>query len=155
MRAFAFCLTQNRSEADDLVYSSLIEIWSKHAGKIGADLKVSAFTIVHDQFYRGGRTGLLYDLCFGQKALQMSAVDNFTTRFSQLPRTEREALSLIGFWGFDLEYAAEICRCDPKTMERRVAMACLNLDGRPAQPRRSPLDSHRWRRADICSASAN
>jgi DNA-directed RNA polymerase specialized sigma24 family protein len=153
MRAFAFCLTQNRSEADDLVHSSLIEIWFKHAGKTGADLKVSAFTIVHDQFCRGGRTGLLSDLCFGQKA--MSAVDSFTTRFSHLPRTEREALSLIGFWGFDLEHASEICRCDPKTMERRVAMACLNLGGRPVQPRRVPLIPINGAAPIYASASAN
>ena len=139
MRAFAFCLTQNRFEADDLVHCSLIEIWSKHAGKTGKGLKVSAFTIVRDQFLRGGRIGLLSDLCFGQKPLQMSAADDFATCFNHLPRTEREALSLIGFWGFDLEHAAEICRCDSETMERRVAMACLNLDERSSQPCRVPL----------------
>ena len=53
-RAFAFCLTQNLSAADDLVHSALIEIWSRQAANRDRDLKAAAFAVVHGRFLRSG-----------------------------------------------------------------------------------------------------
>jgi DNA-directed RNA polymerase specialized sigma24 family protein len=50
LRAFAFSLTQNLSDADDLVHSALIEIWSRQAANRDQNLRGAAFAAVHGRF---------------------------------------------------------------------------------------------------------
>jgi RNA polymerase sigma-70 factor (ECF subfamily) len=126
LRAFAFCLTQDRSEADGLVHRSLIEIWSKHALKKNPNLRIAAFTALHEQFRRSAATNLPFMPRIEAK-LRPAEQEAFAASFSSLPRSVREAVSLVGVWGFTVEDAAEICGCDSATVERRVAMACAGL----------------------------
>ena len=121
LRAFAFCLTQDRSKADELVHSSLIQIWSSHAGTKSLDPKIVAFHATRRRFLRQGTADSL-------PAFNLSEEDDtFTARFAGLPRTEREAISLIEVWGFDPSQAAEICDCDRETINRRINMARRHL----------------------------
>lgn len=127
LRAFAFCLTLDRSQADELVHASLVDIWSRHAGKKGLPFEAAAFQVVRGRFLRHGVVAdLLAASCFGRMRLAVAG-NAFACRFSRLPRPEREAVSLVGLWGFDVEQAAAICGCNRATMKRRLASACRCL----------------------------
>lgn len=52
----------------------------------------------------------------------------------RLPRTTREALSLIEVWRFTPTQAAKIYGCDQETIGRRVAMAYRNLTSETPRP---------------------
>lgn len=121
LRAFAFCFTQDRSKADELVHSSLIQIWSNHAGTKSLDLKIVAFHATRRRFLRQGTPDPFpaFDL--------LAEDDTFTARFAGLPRTEREALSLVEAWGFSPSQASGICDCDREMIDRRFDMAHCHL----------------------------
>ncbi|MGB3390407.1 MAG: hypothetical protein WBA88_20770 [Pseudaminobacter sp.] len=138
LRAFAFCLTQNLSDADDLVHSALIEIWSSQTADRDQNLKTAAFAIVHGRFLQADSAS--------QPWMQSPRSEWFATSdgafaacFRLLPRTVRTAISLIEVWGFDSVQAAEICRCDVETIERRVATACDRLAKTISEPHRMRL----------------
>lgn len=133
LRAFAVCLTQDLSRADELVLSSLVEIWSSHAGKERAALKLAAFKTVRRQFLLQGTPDALLLPAFAQPRLAADE-DAFAIRLARLPRTEREAVSLIEVWGFDHSQAAEICGCDRKTIDNRIGMARRHLSARSSLP---------------------
>lgn len=126
LRAFAFCLTQDTVNADELVHSSLTEIWSVHADKKGVALKIGAFNALRRQFLRQVIVDPVSVQAF---AWQWISVDDnaFKACFERLPRTEREALSLVDAWRFDQSEAAEICDCDRETIDRRLGMARSHL----------------------------
>ena len=126
LRAFAFCLTQDRSDADDLIHSALIEIWSRQATNGDRNLKAAAFAVVHGRFMQTDIASQLSMACLRHEWFATSD-DTFAACFRLLPRTVREAMSLVEVWGFDPEQAAEICGCDVETIERRVATACDHL----------------------------
>jgi len=128
LRAFAFCLTQNRIEADDLVYGSLCEIWSKHRFRKNKQLKKEAFTVV-DTRCRINPPTRSKDR--PAKRARSGKPDAFDAAFEALDRTEREALSLVIIWGFSDDEAAQICGIDTQTLKRhiidgssRLALAC-------------------------------
>lgn len=122
LRAFAFCLSQNRSDADDLVHSALIDIWASQVANMDQNLKAAAFAVVHDRFMQ-------VDIDSQQAMARLrhewfvTSDDTFAACFRLLPRTMREAISLVEVWGFASEQAAEICGCDVETIEHRIATA--------------------------------
>lgn len=59
LSAFAFCLAQDQSCADELVHSSLIEIWSTHADKKDVALEVGAFNVLRRQRRPAAATRML------------------------------------------------------------------------------------------------
>jgi RNA polymerase sigma-70 factor, ECF subfamily len=126
LRAFAFCLTQNLSDADDLVHSALIEIWSRQAANRDQNLKAAAFTVVHGLFLEADIASLPSMPCLRHEWFATSD-DTFAACFRLLPRTVREAISIVEVWEFDLEQAAEICGCDVETIERRIGTACDHM----------------------------
>jgi RNA polymerase sigma-70 factor (ECF subfamily) len=126
LRAFAFSLTQNLSDADDLVHSALIEIWSRQAANRDQNLRGAAFAAVHGRFMQMNLVSQLAMACLRRERFATSN-DTFAATFRRLPRTVREAISLVVVCGFGSEQEAEICRCDVETIERRVAIACNRL----------------------------
>ena len=134
LRAFAFCLTQDRPEADDLVYNSLIEIWQKHRFKKMTELKIAAFTIIDRRY----RTGIPAHPSTSHAAARSHAEnpEPFSAAFGALGRDGREALSLVTVWALTSAQAAKICGTDRRTLERRVAGACRRLTSN--QPKRIP-----------------
>ncbi len=128
LRAFAFCLTQDAANADELVHSSLTEIWSVHADKKGVALKIGAFNALRRHFLRQVIVDPVSAQAFAWQWI--SGDDNtFKACFERLPRTEREALSLVDAWRFDPSEAAEICDCDRETIDQRLVMARSHLTG--------------------------
>jgi len=128
LRAFAFCLRQNRAEADDLVYQSLYEIWSRHRFEKYMELKEAAFTVVDR------RCRLTPPARPGDHPAERAwsgGPNAFDAAFEALDRNEREALSLVMVWGFTDAQAARICGIGTQTLERRIiegssrlALAC-------------------------------
>jgi RNA polymerase sigma-70 factor (ECF subfamily) len=125
LRAFAFCLSQDRAEADDLAYGSLIEIWSKHRHKTRAELRVAAFSVVSAQYRRSNAAHPSPD--HTARESRAATQERFFAVLESLWWGEREALALVLVWGFTDEQAAQICNVDVATFGSRIASAYLSL----------------------------
>ncbi len=124
LRAFAFCLTQNRAEADDLVYRSLCEIWSRHRFGKYMELKEVAFTVIDRRcrFAPPARSG-----DHPAEQARTEEPNAFEAAFEALGRTEREALSLVTVWGFTDDEAARICGIGTQALKRRIVDGSFHL----------------------------
>jgi RNA polymerase sigma-70 factor, ECF subfamily len=134
LRAFAWSISRNGSDADDLVQDTLIKAWS-HRDKFeaGTNLRAWLFTILRntyytavvrrrrevrdedDQYARALTTQPTQEWGLALRALQ-AALD-------ELPAEHREALILVGAAGLSYEEAAEICGCALGTIKSRVNRA--------------------------------
>ncbi len=138
LRAFAWSISRNGSDADDLVQDTLIKAWS-HRDKFepGTNLRAWLFTILRntyytaivrrrrevrdedDQYARSMTSAPTQEWGLAMKALQ-KALD-------QLPSEHREALILVGAAGLSYEEAADICGCALGTIKSRVNRARTRL----------------------------
>lgn len=138
LRAFAWSLCHNGSDADDLVQDTLIKAWT-HRDKYepGTNLRAWLFTILRNTYYTqlsrrrrevrdeaGDYASTLkspptQDWTVAMRALQ--------TALSELPTEHREALILVGAAGLSYEEAAEICGCALGTIKSRVNRARAKL----------------------------
>ena len=134
LRAFAWSICRNGSDADDLVQDTLIKAWS-HRDKFeaGTNLRAWLFTILRntyytavvrrrrevrdedDQYARSLTSAPTQEWSLALRALQ-AALD-------QLPAEHREALILVGAAGLSYEEAAAICGCALGTIKSRVNRA--------------------------------
>ena len=138
LRAFAWSLSHNGSDADDQVQDTLIKAWSnRDKFEPGTNLRAWLFTILRNTYYtqairrrrevrdEGGeyaanvRTPPTQDWSIAMRALQAG--------LAQLPDEHREALILVGASGFSCEEAAEICGCAVGTIKSRVNRARARL----------------------------
>jgi len=134
LRAFAWSISRNGSDADDLVQDTLIKAWS-HRDKFeaGTNLRAWLFTILRNTYYtamvRRRREVRDED---DQHARSLTAAPTqewgLTMRalqaaLNQLPAEHREALILVGAAGLSYEEAAEICGCALGTIKSRVNRA--------------------------------
>lgn len=138
LRAFAWSLSHNGSDADDLVQDTLIKAWSnREKFEPGTNLRAWLFTILRNTYYtqviRRRRevrdetgeyansmpTPATQDWSVAMRALQ--------TALAQLPDEHREALVLVGAAGLSYEEAAEICGCALGTIKSRVNRARARL----------------------------
>jgi RNA polymerase sigma-70 factor (ECF subfamily) len=138
LRAFAWSLSHNASDADDLVQEALIKAWS-HRDKFepGTNLRAWLFTILRNSFYttvarrrrevrdEDGQYAASLTVAAGQEwTVAMRALQ---TALMQLPNEHREALILVGAVGMTYEEAAEICGCALGTIKSRVNRARARL----------------------------
>lgn len=138
LRAFAWSLSHNGSDADDLVQDTLIKAWSnRDKFEPGTNLRAWLFTILRNTYYTsvlrrrrevrdemGEYAGALktpptQDWSVALRALQEA--------LQQLPAEHREALILVGAAGLSYEEAAEICGCALGTIKSRVNRARVRL----------------------------
>jgi RNA polymerase sigma-70 factor (ECF subfamily) len=138
LRAFAWSISRNGSDADDLVQDTLIKAWS-HRDKFetGTNLRAWLFTILRntyytavvrrrrevrdedDQYARALTTQPTQEWGLAIRALQVA--------LDELPAEHREALILVGAAGLSYEEAAEICGCALGTIKSRVNRARARL----------------------------
>jgi RNA polymerase sigma-70 factor (ECF subfamily) len=138
LRAFAWSLSHNAADADDLVQDTLIKAWT-HRSKFepGTNLRAWLFTILRNTYYtnavrrrrevadeNGKHAASLsasptQDWSVAMRALQIA--------LKQLPDEHREALILVGAAGLTYEEAAEICGCALGTIKSRVNRARARL----------------------------
>jgi RNA polymerase sigma-70 factor, ECF subfamily len=134
LRAFAWSISRNGSDADDLVQDTLIKAWS-HRDKFetGTNLRAWLFTILRNTYYtavvrrrrevrdeddqhaRSLTTAPTQEWGLAIRALQAA--------LEQLPAEHREALILVGAAGLSYEEAADICGCALGTIKSRVNRA--------------------------------
>ncbi len=134
LRAFAWSISRNGSDADDLVQDTLIKAWS-HRDKFetGTNLRAWLFTILRNTYYtavvrrrrevrdeddqhaRSLTSAPTQEWGLALRALQAA--------LNELPPEHREALILVGAAGLSYEEAAEICGCALGTIKSRVNRA--------------------------------
>ena len=138
LRAFAWSLSHNGSDADDLVQDTLIKAWTnRDKFEPGTNLRAWLFTILRNTYYTavlrrrrevrdetGEYAGALktpptQDWSIAMRSLQ--------TALQKLPIEHREALILVGAAGLSYEEAAEICNCALGTIKSRVNRARARL----------------------------
>jgi RNA polymerase sigma-70 factor (ECF subfamily) len=138
LRAFAWSLSHNGSDADDLVQDTLIKAWTnRDKFEPGTNLRAWMFTILRNTYYthvlrrrrevrdeQGEYAGQLrtpatQDWSVAMRTLQLA--------LQRLPAEHREALILVGAAGLSYEEAAEICGCALGTIKSRVNRARARL----------------------------
>src|SRR3569832_1006113 len=134
LRAFAWSLSHNAADADDLVQDTLIKAWT-HRAKFepGTNLRAWLFTILRNTYYtavvrrrrevpaeQGKHAASLFSAPTQDWSVAMRALQAALTR---LPDEHREALVLVGAAGLTYEEAAEICGCALGTIKSRVSRA--------------------------------
>ena len=138
LRAFAWSLSHNGSDADDLVQDTLIKAWSnREKFEPGTNLRAWLFTILRNTYYTnvlrrrrevrdqdGEYAGNLKSPPTQDWSVAMHALQ---AALAQLPDEHREALILVGAAGLSYEEAAEICGCALGTIKSRVNRARARL----------------------------
>jgi RNA polymerase sigma-70 factor (ECF subfamily) len=138
LRAFAWSLSHNGSDADDLVQDTLIKAWTnRDKFEPGTNLRAWLFTILRNTYYTnvlrrrrevrdetGEYAGALKSPPTQDWSVAMRALQ---TALQQLPDEHREALILVGAAGLSYEEAAEICGCALGTIKSRVNRARARL----------------------------
>jgi len=138
LRAFARSLTNNPSQADDLVQDTIVKAWSNpDKFQAGTNLRAWLFTILRNTFYselrkRRREVEDADGVHAGRLTTSPAQVDHlsmleFKSALSQLNQQQREALILTGASGFSCEEAASICGCAPGTIKSRVSRARARL----------------------------
>jgi RNA polymerase sigma-70 factor (ECF subfamily) len=138
LRAFAWSVSRNGSDADDLVQDTLIKAWT-HRDKFepGTNLRAWLFTILRNTYYTavvrrrrevrdedGAHARTLTAPPSQEWGLAMQSLQQ---ALDQLPPEHREALVLVGAAGLSYEEAAEICGCALGTIKSRVNRARARL----------------------------
>ena len=138
LRAFAWSLSHNASDADDLVQDTLIKAWSnRDKFELGTNLRAWLFTILRNTFYSaimrrrrevrdedGKHAATLVEAPTQDWSVAMRALQ---AALQKLPEEHREALVLVGAAGLSYEEAAEICGCAIGTIKSRVNRARARL----------------------------
>ena len=134
LRAFAWSISRNGSDADDLVQDTLIKAWS-HRDKFetGTNLRAWLFTILRNTYYtavvRRRREVRDEDDQYARALTSAPtqewglAIHALQAALEQLPAEHREALILVGAAGLSYEEAADICGCALGTIKSRVNRA--------------------------------
>jgi RNA polymerase sigma-70 factor (ECF subfamily) len=134
LRAFAWSLSHNGSDADDLVQDTLIKAWTnRDKFEPGTNLRAWLFTILRNTYYTQisrRRREVRDESGEIAGALKVEASQDWSVTLSslqaalkQLPDEHREALILVGAAGLSYEEAAEICGCALGTIKSRVNRA--------------------------------
>jgi RNA polymerase sigma-70 factor (ECF subfamily) len=138
LRAFAWSLSRNGSDADDLVQDTLIKAWTnREKFEPGTNLRAWLFTILRNTYYTAamrrrretadpeGRHAAGVPI---QATQEWSiALKSLQEALHKLPDEHREALVLVGAAGLTYEEAAAICGCAVGTIKSRVNRARTRL----------------------------
>lgn len=138
LRAFAWSLSHNGSDADDLVQDTLIKAWTnRERFEAGTNLRAWLFTILRNTYYTqvirrrrevrdetGEYAGALRSPPTQDWSVAMHALQ---AALARLPAEHREALILVGAAGLSYEEAAAICGCALGTIKSRVNRARARL----------------------------
>jgi len=138
LRAFAWSLSHNASDADDLVQDTLIKAWTnRDKFEMGTNLRAWLFTILRNTYYTNvvrrrrevrDEDGLHAATLTSPASQDWSvAVGALEAALKRLPVEHREALILVGGAGLTYEEAAEICGCALGTIKSRVNRARARL----------------------------
>lgn len=134
LRAFAWTLSRNATDADDLVQDTLVKAWAnRERFEAGTNLRAWLFTILRNTWYSAvaKRRREVADED-GKHAAGLSAeasqdwaieMDDLRAALDKLPPEHREAIVMVGAAGLSYEEAAEIAGCALGTIKSRVNRA--------------------------------
>ena len=134
LRAFAWSISRNGSDADDLVQDTLVKAWS-HRDKFetGTNLRAWLFTILRNTYYtavvrrrrevRDEDDQYANSLTCPPTQEWGLAIRALRAALDQLPIENQEALILVGAAGLSYEEAADVCGCALGTIKSRVNRA--------------------------------
>lgn len=134
LRAFAWTLSRNSTDADDLVQDTLAKAWAnRERFEPGTNLRAWLFTILRNTWYSAvaKRKREVSDED-GKHAAGLSAeaaqdwaieMDALRIALDKLPPEHREAIVMVGAAGLSYEEAAEIAGCALGTIKSRVNRA--------------------------------
>ena len=134
LRAFAWSLSRNSADADDLVQETLTKAWTyRDRFQPGTNLRAWLFTILRNSWYSAvaRRQREVADE-EGRHAARLTSEGNqewsvelgaLRTAMEDLPPSHREAIVLVGAAGLSYEEAAEIAGCALGTIKSRVNRA--------------------------------
>jgi RNA polymerase sigma-70 factor (ECF subfamily) len=134
LRAFAWSLSRNAADADDLVQETLTKAWTyRDRFEGGTNLRAWLFTILRNSWYSAvsRRQREVADE-EGRHAAGLSAegaqewtveLGRLRSAMDDLPPAHREAIVLVGAAGLSYEEAAEIAGCALGTIKSRVNRA--------------------------------
>ena len=138
LRAFALSLSRNVDRADDLVQETLLRAfinWCRF--EPGSNLQAWLITILRSAFYSEERNlrrevedgdGIYAEtLVVPAEQASRPECEEFREALGRLPDEMREAVLLIGAYGFSYREAASLCDCAIGTIKSRVnrARTCL------------------------------
>jgi len=138
LRAFAWSLSHDAADADDLVQDTLVKAWS-HRDRFtpGTNLRAWLFTILRNTFYTAiSRRRREVNDEDGQEAARLVSpadqewnvsLNDLRLALARLPPTHREALVLVGGAGMTYQEAADVCGCAIGTIKSRVNRARARL----------------------------
>lgn len=151
LRAFAWSLSRNGADADDLVQETLARAWThREAFQPGTNLRAWLFTILRNAWYTAvaKRRREVADE-EGRHAARLTVEGNqewsvelvaLRKALDALPPEHREAIVLVGAAGLSYEEAAEIAGCAIGTIKSRVNRARNRLAAAMDLPRGSGAD---------------
>ena len=147
LRAFAFSLSRNSADADDLVQETLAKAWAHRARfEPGSNLRAWLFTILRNSWYTGAakrRREVPDEEGRYAAGLTAEASQEWTAELTALqaalnalPPEHREAIVMVGAAGLSYQEAADIAGCAVGTIKSRVNRArhrlALLLDMEPS-----------------------
>ncbi|MFN3815938.1 sigma-70 family RNA polymerase sigma factor [Brevundimonas sp.] len=134
LRAFAWSLSRDPSDADDMVQETLTKAWT-HRDKFqpGTNLRAWLFTILRNSWYTAlskhrretaDEDGKMAATLTSQPSQEWSVeLHQLQAALNRLPPEHREALIMVGAAGLSYEEAAEIAGCALGTIKSRVNRA--------------------------------
>lgn len=146
LRAFAFTLSRNSADADDLVQETLTKAWAHRTRfEPGSNLRAWLFTILRNSWYTGAakrRREIADEEGRYAASLTAEASQEWTAELTSLqaalnalPPEHREAIVMVGAAGLSYQEAADIAGCAVGTIKSRVNRArhrlALLLDMEP------------------------
>ena len=147
LRAFAFSLSRNAADADDLVQETLTKAWAHRTRfEPGSNLRAWLFTILRNSWYTGAakrRREVPDEEGRYAAGLTAEASQEWTAELTALqaalnalPPEHREAIVMVGAAGLSYQEAADIAGCAVGTIKSRVNRArhrlALLLDMEPS-----------------------
>lgn len=134
LRAFAFTLSRNAADADDLVQETLTKAWAHRARfEPGSNLRAWLFTILRNSWYTGAskrrrevpdEEGRYAAGLTAEASQEWSAeLTSLQAALNALPPDHREAIVMVGAAGLSYQEAADIAGCAVGTIKSRVNRA--------------------------------
>ncbi len=134
LRAFAFSLSRNAADADDLVQETLTKAWAHRTRfEPGSNLRAWLFTILRNSWYTGAakrRREVPDEEGRYAAGLTAEASQEWTAELTSLqaalnalPPEHREAIVMVGAAGLSYQEAADISGCAIGTIKSRVNRA--------------------------------
>lgn len=134
LRAFAFSLSRNSADADDLVQETLTKAWAhRERFEPGSNLRAWLFTILRNSWYTGAakrrrevpdEEGRYAAGLTAEPSQEWTAeLTSLQAALNALLPEHREAIVMVGAAGLSYQEAADIAGCAVGTIKSRVNRA--------------------------------